>query len=102
MVRWILQNSMFVFVGMELHSLTSVLPQHCCLPACLPACYVASWPACAQVMVASIRCAEIMKDQLHNFSNDQAWGSLEQESSEKLVRGFGAHAGQLLDSCLRG
>lgn len=55
-----------------------------------------------QIMVANIRCAEIMKDQLQNFSKDQAWATLKQESTEKLVRDFGAHAAQLLDSCLKG
>lgn len=55
-----------------------------------------------QIMVANIRCAEIMKDQLHNFSQDQAWAVLKQESSERLVRDFGATAGRLLDSCLKG
>lgn len=55
-----------------------------------------------QVMVANIRCAEIMKDQLANFTQDQAWAALQQESSNKLVRDFGTHAGRLLDSCLKG
>lgn len=55
-----------------------------------------------QIMVANIRCAEIMKDQLQNFTQDQAWAVLQQESSDKLVRDFGAHAGRLLDSCLKG
>jgi hypothetical protein len=53
-------------------------------------------------MVANIRCAEIMKDQLHNFTQDQAWAVLQQQSSSQLVRDFGAHAGRLLDSCLKG
>lgn len=57
---------------------------------------------CLQIMVANIRCAEIMKDQLQNFTQDQAWAALQQESSEKLVRDFGAHAARLLDSCLKG
>jgi hypothetical protein len=55
-----------------------------------------------QIMVANIRCAEIMKDQLQNFTQDQAWAVLQQESSDKLVRDFGTHAGHLLDSCLKG
>jgi hypothetical protein len=55
-----------------------------------------------QIMVANIRCAEIMKDQLHNFTQDQAWAVLQQQSGSQLVRDFGAHAGRLLDSCLKG
>jgi hypothetical protein len=55
-----------------------------------------------QIMVANIRCAEIMKDQLQNFTHDQAWAVLQQESSDKLVRDYGIHAGRLLDSCLKG
>jgi hypothetical protein len=61
-----------------------------------------SWLFVLQVMVANIRCAEIMKDQLANFTQDQAWAALQQESSNKLVRDFGTHAGRLLDSCLKG
>jgi hypothetical protein len=53
-------------------------------------------------MVANIRCAEIMKDQLAAFSRDQAWLAVRERSSAALVRDFGPTVGALLDSCLQG
>ena len=55
-----------------------------------------------QVMVANIRCAEIMEEQLRCLAEDQAWASLRQESEKGLVSSFGSRAGALLDSCITG
>lgn len=55
-----------------------------------------------QVMVANIRCAEIMEEQLRCLAEDQAWASLRQESEKGLVPNFGSRAGALLDSCITG
>ena len=55
-----------------------------------------------QVMVANIRCAEIMEEQLRSLAEDQAWASLRQESEGGLVPNFGSRAGALLDSCITG
>lgn len=53
-------------------------------------------------MVANIRCNEIKLDQLRNFRSDQAWQSMEQDSSNKLIPDFGKHTAALIDSCLKG
>ncbi|PNH08156.1 Protein ROOT HAIR DEFECTIVE 3 [Tetrabaena socialis] len=55
-----------------------------------------------KVMVANVRCQEIMEDQLRSFAADQAWTSLQAASSCGVVEGFGALAHNLLDSCVRG
>lgn len=55
-----------------------------------------------QVMVANIRCAEIMEDQLRALGEDQAWLGLRQEAASGLVPDFGTRAAALLDSCLSG
>ena len=55
-----------------------------------------------QVMVANIRCAEIMEDQLRALAEDQAWLGLRQEAASGLVPDFGTRAAALLDSCLSG
>ena len=55
-----------------------------------------------QVMVANIRCAEIMEEQLRSLAEDQAWASLRQEAEGGLVPTFGSRAGALLDSCITG
>ena len=56
----------------------------------------------AQVMVANIRCTEIMEEQLRALEGDQAWVRLSREAQAGLVPGFGAQAAALLDSCLTG
>lgn len=56
----------------------------------------------AQVMVANIRCTEIMEEQLRCLAEDQAWTGLRQESEGGLVPSFGSRAGALLDSCITG
>lgn len=55
-----------------------------------------------KVMVANIRCAEIAKDQLKAFLEDQAWQSLQKEADAGIVSDFGARATALLQSCLSG
>ena len=55
-----------------------------------------------RVMVANIRCAEIMAEQLEAFSRDQAWRALAEEAGQDLVPGFGQRAGQLIDSAMAG
>ena len=55
-----------------------------------------------QVMVANIRCTEIMEEQLRSLAEDQAWASLRQESEAGSVPNFGSRAGALLDSCITG
>ena len=55
-----------------------------------------------QVMVANIRCAEIMEEQLRCLAEDQAWVSLRKESENGLVPNFGSRASALLDSCITG
>ncbi|CAL8460688.1 g219 [Coccomyxa elongata] len=55
-----------------------------------------------KVMVANIRCAEIMEDQLRALAKDQAWLRLREEATSGLVPNFGTRAAALLDSCLSG
>ncbi len=53
-------------------------------------------------MVANIRCAEIMSEQLDAFRYDGAWLALEAEASQDLAPAFGQRAADLMDSCLEG
>lgn len=55
-----------------------------------------------KVMVANIRCSEILNDQLRALREDQAWTSLVQASQQHLVPDFGSQASNLLESCLSG
>lgn len=55
-----------------------------------------------QVMVANIRCGEILNDQLRALQEDQAWTSLTQAAQQHLVPDFGSQASNLLESCLTG
>lgn len=55
-----------------------------------------------QVMVANIRCAEIMEDQLRALAEDQAWLALKQQAAAGLVAQFGTRVAALLDSCSSG
>lgn len=55
-----------------------------------------------QVMVANIRCGEILNDQLRALQEDQAWTSLVESAQQHLVPSFGAQASNLLGSCLSG
>lgn len=55
-----------------------------------------------QVMVANIRCGEILNDQLKALQEDQAWTSLVQNTEQHLVPDFGSQASNLLESCLSG
>lgn len=55
-----------------------------------------------QVMVANIRCGEILNDQLRALQGDQAWTGLHQAAQTALVPTFGSQATNLLESCLSG
>ncbi|GLC63350.1 hypothetical protein PLESTF_000026900 [Pleodorina starrii] len=55
-----------------------------------------------KVMVANIRCQEILEDQLRAFEGDQAWGALREACSSGAVEGFGQRAHALMDSCVQG
>lgn len=65
-------------------------------------CALLKWQTVCQVMVANIRCAEIMEDQLRALGEDQAWLGMRQEAADGLVPRFGERAAALLDSCLSG
>ena len=56
----------------------------------------------AQVMVANIRCGEILNDQLRALQDAQAWPGLNQAAQTVLVPTFGSQASNLLESCLSG
>lgn len=56
----------------------------------------------AQVMVANIRCGEILNDQLRALQDDQAWTGLQQAAQTMLVPTFGSQASELVESCLSG
>lgn len=55
-----------------------------------------------RVMVANIRCSEIMADQLDAFKHDAAWTTLAEEAGQDLATSFGQRAADLMDSCLEG
>lgn len=55
-----------------------------------------------QVMVANIRCGEILNDQLRALQEDQAWTSLVHNAQQHLIPDFGSQASDLLESCLTG
>lgn len=55
-----------------------------------------------QVMVANIRCGEILNDQLRALQEDQAWTSLVESAQQHLVPTFGSQASDLLESCRSG
>jgi len=65
-------------------------------------CAPLKWGIVCQVMVANIRCAEIMEEQLRALGEDQAWLGIRQEAVNGLVPRFGERAAALLDSCLSG
>jgi hypothetical protein len=56
----------------------------------------------AQVMVANIRCAELLEEQLRALEHDSAWASLRDAAAAGPVREFGARAAALLESCISG
>lgn len=53
-------------------------------------------------MVANIRCAELLEEQLHALEHDSAWASLRDAAAAGPVREFGARAAALLESCISG
>ncbi|KAK9824432.1 hypothetical protein WJX72_010204 [[Myrmecia] bisecta] len=55
-----------------------------------------------KVMVANIRCAQIMEDQLAALAEDQAWLQLSATALAQLVPAFGATAAALISSCIAG
>ncbi|KAL4858391.1 Protein ROOT HAIR DEFECTIVE 3 [Chlorella vulgaris] len=55
-----------------------------------------------RVMVANIRCGELMAEQLAAFKADAAWHALAEEAGADLAPAFGQRAADLMDSCLEG
>ena len=55
-----------------------------------------------QVMVATVRCAELAAGQLQALQHDQAFTSLQQAAASGLTPKFAGRAGSLIDSCLTG
>lgn len=53
-------------------------------------------------MVANIRCAEIMEDQLRALTADQAWEGLRDGAAAGVMEGFGERVEALFDSCIKG
>ncbi len=56
----------------------------------------------AQVMVANIRCEELMQEQIAALENDQAWQGLRSAAEAGIVDGFGRQTSDLLQSCIQG
>ncbi len=56
----------------------------------------------AQVMVANIRCAELLEEQLKALASDSAWTALSDAAAAGLVPEFGSRVAALLDSCISG
>ncbi|KAK1421914.1 hypothetical protein QVD17_24643 [Tagetes erecta] len=52
------------------------------------------------IMVATIRCEEIAKDEYSSFALNQDWLELEEHVKSNLVPGFGKKLTSLLDNCL--
>jgi hypothetical protein len=57
---------------------------------------------CMQVMVANVRCEEIMIEKLSFLKANEEWQHLAQEASSHLVPEFGLLATALLGACLSG
>ena len=57
---------------------------------------------CPQVMVANIRCKEIMSEKLEQLKDDQAWQGLCEEARANLAPELGSTMGSLMSSCLTG
>lgn len=55
-----------------------------------------------QVMVANIRCAELLEEQLKALASDSAWTTLSDAAAAGLVPEFGSRVAALLDSCISG
>lgn len=55
-----------------------------------------------RVMVANIRCEEIVHDQLNSLGGDPAMAALQEESLAALVPDFGERSSALISSCLTG
>ena len=55
-----------------------------------------------QVMVANVRCEEIMSERLKQMKSDEVWLALAQEAGTQLMTDFGPQASALLRTCLSG
>ena len=55
-----------------------------------------------QVMVANIRCAELLEEQLRALASDRAWTALADAAAAGVVPEFGARSAALLESCITG
>lgn len=57
---------------------------------------------CLQVMVANVRCEEIMLERLKLLKEDERWLQLSKSAGSQLVADFGQEATDLLKTCLSG
>ena len=55
-----------------------------------------------QVMVANVRCEEIMLDKLNLVRESEQWLVLKEKAASQLVPDFGSQAHTILESCLAG
>ncbi|KAK9834006.1 hypothetical protein WJX81_002422 [Elliptochloris bilobata] len=55
-----------------------------------------------KVMVANIRCAELLEEQLRSLATDSAWTALAAAAAAGVVPEFGSRAAALLESCITG
>lgn len=53
-------------------------------------------------MVANIRCAELLEEQLRSLASDSAWTALADAAAAGIVPEFGARSAALLESCVTG
>ena len=53
-------------------------------------------------MVANIRCAELLEEQLRSLASDSAWTALAAAAAAGIVPEFGARSAALLESCVTG
>ena len=55
-----------------------------------------------QVLVANVRCEEIMLERLKQMKSDETWLRLSQKAGTELIAEFGQLASALLSTCLSG
>lgn len=53
-------------------------------------------------MVANIRCAELLEEQLKSLASDSAWTSLRDSADAGPAPEFGSRVAALLESCVSG
>eukprot|EP00850_Spirogloea_muscicola_P012497 SM000081S22631 [mRNA] locus=s81:188171:199824:+ [translate_table: standard] len=55
-----------------------------------------------KVMVATVRCEEIAREQLLGLRNQQEWRDLDEAAKARAVDGFGRQASAMLEHCIEG